>query len=187
MAPAKPSPRRCGSIRRTGRARRCGWQRSRTRADRPAPAYVARLFDDYAPRFERHLTSELGYRGPRILRDAVEAVAPVRRFRRALDLGCGSGLAGAAFRPIVESLAGVDLSPAMIEEARRTGVYDGLEVGDVAAFLAKQTSGEADLILAADVFVYLGDLAPTLQAAAAALSGRRPHRLHHGGGCGRDL
>jgi predicted TPR repeat methyltransferase len=134
------------------------------------PAYVARLFDDYAPRFEGHLTAELMYRGPQILRDAVNALAPVRRFRRALDLGCGSGLAGAAFRPIVEQLAGVDLSAAMVEEARRTGVYDALEVGDVAAFLRAQAPGEADLILAADVFVYLGDLAPTLLAAAAALA-----------------
>jgi predicted TPR repeat methyltransferase len=134
------------------------------------PAYVARLFDDYAPRFERHLTGELSYRGPQILSDAVEALAPGRHFRRALDLGCGSGLAGVAFRPRVGELAGVDLSTAMVEKARRTGVYDALVVGDVVDFLRSSAPGGADLIVAADVFVYLGDLAPAMAAAAVALS-----------------
>ncbi len=133
-------------------------------------AYVARLFDDYAPRFASHLVDDLGYCGPQVLLDAVQAVAPRRRFRRALDLGCGSGLAGATFRPLVDRLTGVDLSPAMIEEARRSGVYDAIEVGEVAAFLKAQRPGSADLIIAADVFVYLGDLGRTLAAAAAALA-----------------
>ena len=134
------------------------------------PAYVARLFDDYAPRFSSHLTAELGYRGPQVLSEALNAAAPARRFRRTLDLGCGSGLAGAVLRTQTDVLVGVDLSPGMIEEARRTGLYDALEVGDVVAFLNAEAAGGADLIVAADVFVYLGDLAPALGAAARALA-----------------
>jgi predicted TPR repeat methyltransferase len=138
------------------------------------PAYVARLFDDYAPRFASHLTDELFYRGPQVLREAVAAAAPGRRYRRVLDLGCGSGLAGAAFRPLADVLVGVDLSPGMIEEARRSRLYDRLEVGDVVGFLAAEGQESADLVIAADVFVYLGDLAPVLSATARAL---RPEGL----------
>jgi predicted TPR repeat methyltransferase len=140
------------------------------RPDSLPPAYVARLFDDYAPRFASHLTVELAYRGPEVLSEALTAAAPGRRFRRALDLGCGSGLAGAVLRTRTDVLVGVDLSPGMIEEARRSGLYDALEVGDVVTFLNEQAIGGADLVAAADVFVYLGDLAPALGAAARTLA-----------------
>ena len=131
-------------------------------------AYVARLFDDYAPNFDLHLTQKLGYRGPELIAQALDAVAPGRRYGLALDLGCGSGLAGRALRARVQKLAGVDLSPAMIGKARETGLYDELEVADLVAFLAARSG--ADLAVAADALVYLGDLAPAFAAAARALA-----------------
>src|SRR5664279_3352111 len=64
-------------------------------------AYVRALFDQYAPKFESALVDELGYRGPALLFKAVLAArAAIGRpafFRRALDLGCGTGLAARAF------------------------------------------------------------------------------------------
>ena len=74
-------------------------------------AYVARLFDDYAPRFDNHLIKNLGYRAPALIAEALSAVAPDRRFASALDLGCGTGLMGEALRDRVDRLTGVDLSP----------------------------------------------------------------------------
>ena len=47
-------------------------------------------------------------------------------FGAMLDLGCGTGLGGAAFRPFVDRLVGVDLSPAMIAQAAAKGLYDRL-------------------------------------------------------------
>ncbi len=132
------------------------------------PAYVARLFDDYAPRFDRHLTETLGYRGPELVLGALDAVAPGRRFAEALDLGCGSGLAGRALRTRVERLEGVDISPGMVAKARETGLYDALTVGDLATFLYARSG--VDLAVAADAFVYLGDLAPVMAAVALALA-----------------
>ncbi|MBL8590174.1 MAG: methyltransferase domain-containing protein [Methylobacteriaceae bacterium] len=134
-----------------------------------APAYVRKLFDDYAPRFDAHLTGALAYRGPELLRAAVEARG-ARRFARALDLGCGTGLAGLAFADLADRLEGVDLSPAMIEAARARGLYARLEAGEIVAFLAAEAAASADLALAADVFVYLGDLAPVFSATARALA-----------------
>lgn len=134
-----------------------------------APAgYVRALFDEYAPRFEAHLREKLAYRGPEILMDALERVrAP--RFARAVDLGCGSGLMARPLRACADHIAGVDLSPAMVELARRSGLYDRAETGDVTAFLSAQAPASCDLVIAADVFVYIGDLAPVFAAAARAL------------------
>ncbi len=88
------------------------------------PAYVARLFDDYAWRFDKHLIKNLGYRAPALIADALSAVAPGRGFVSALDLGCGTGLMGAPLRERIDRLAGVDLSAAMIAKARERGLYD---------------------------------------------------------------
>lgn len=133
-------------------------------------AYVTRLFDDYAPRFNTHLIGDLKYRGPELIAAAIEAVAPSRKFRRAVDLGCGSGLAGAVFRARVGHLIGVDLSSGMIKEARATDLYDELHIGDFVTFLASLSLEDVDLIVAADAFVYLGDLAPVLAAIRGALT-----------------
>jgi predicted TPR repeat methyltransferase len=133
-------------------------------------AYVARLFDDYAPRFDKHLTGNLGYRAPALIAEAVSAVAPNRRFVSALDLGCGTGLMGAPLGERVDRLAGVDLSAAMIAKARERGAYDRLVVGDALAMLGREAPGVFDLIVAADALVYFGDLAPLLAAVLTALT-----------------
>ena len=128
--------------------------------------YVRTLFDQYAPRFDRAL-ADLAYSAPALLRDAVTKHR--LRFGTMLDLGCGTGLAGAAFRPHVDWLVGVDLAPKMIEEARRKGLYDRLAVGDIVAFLAEQPERSAHLVIAADVFAYVADFAEICAAVARVL------------------
>ncbi len=132
-------------------------------------AYLRALFDDYAPRFDRHLVSALDYRGPEVLTAALDRAAPGRRFARALDLGCGTGLMGVALRDRAGRIDGVDLSPAMVELARATGAYADLAAVPLAAALAASPAGAYDLVVAADVLVYLGDLAPTFAGAGRAL------------------
>jgi predicted TPR repeat methyltransferase len=133
-------------------------------------ADVIALFDDMAPRFDALLVDELEYRVPERLRAAIDRAAPARRFDVALDLGCGTGLMGAQLRPIVDLLDGVDLSPRMLERARARGVYDRLHEADVVEHLAT-TGARHDLIVATDVFIYIGDLAPLFETARAALAG----------------
>jgi predicted TPR repeat methyltransferase len=138
--------------------------------------YVRRLFDQYAARYDTALTEHLHYRGPALLRDAVEAAMRAAgrppRFGAVLDLGCGTGLGGAAFRPVVDRLVGVDLSPAMIAQAENKGLYDRLVTADLQSFLVEETAagGRYDLVLAADVFVYVNDLAPIFAAIAQILA-----------------
>jgi predicted TPR repeat methyltransferase len=143
------------------------------RGDAPAAlpaAYVARLFDAYAPRFNAHLVGTLGYRAPALIAEALSAAAPGRRFVRALDLGCGAGLMGEALRDRIDHLTGVDLSPAMVGKARESGIYDALIVGDVTALLRRKPPAAFDLVVAADSLVYIGDLAPLFVAFATALT-----------------
>jgi predicted TPR repeat methyltransferase len=136
-------------------------------------AYVRQLFDDYAVRFDRHLVKSLQYRAPQLLHDAVRRTCSRRlrpfRFAETLDLGCGTGLAGEAFRAECGRLAGIDLSPKMVRRAEAKRVYDELAVGDVAAWLATRAAASADLVLAADVFVYIADLAPIFAETARVL------------------
>lgn len=135
-----------------------------------SPAYVRNLFDQYAGRFDRELVGTLGYNAPALLRAALDQIAGNgRRYARVLDLGCGTGLMGEAIRDRADELTGVDLSPNMIAAAKRKNIYDRLVVGDVIECLLAETA-PLDLILAADVFVYLPDLNPVLKAATKKLS-----------------
>ncbi len=124
----------------------------------PPPAYVAALFDGYADDFDAHLVGQLRYQAHHQLVDRLVARAG-GRYRSALDLGCGTGLCGPLVRPMVERLSGVDVSARMLEKARALGVYDRLEQADIVDFLA-EADEPYDLVLAADVFIYVGDLAP---------------------------
>jgi predicted TPR repeat methyltransferase len=140
----------------------------------PAPAtapraYVRTLFDQYAATFDRHLVEKLGYRGPQILCEALERASPGWRFRDVLDLGCGAGLFAAAIAGRAERITGVDLAPAMVEQARAKQLYDRLAVADIAEFLKGEPEKSADLAAAADVFVYIGDLGPVFAEVARVL------------------
>jgi predicted TPR repeat methyltransferase len=131
-------------------------------------AYLRRLFDQQAARFDETLVERLDYRGPAILLDAVRKVAAVPlRIGSMLDLGCGTGLSGGAFRPYVDWLVGVDLSPAMVGKAGAKGIYDRLTVSDLRDFLDAQADARAHYHL---VLVYLNDLAPVAAAAARVLA-----------------
>ncbi len=132
----------------------------------PAPpeAYVRGLFDGYAADFDRHLVEVLQYRAPQLLAQGLQG----RRYAAALDLGCGTGLCGPLLRPLVDRLDGLDLAPAMVEAARATGAYDEVLQGDVAGHLAA-TQRRYDLLVAADVFIYVGALDGVFAGAARVL------------------
>lgn len=136
--------------------------------------YVTALFDQYAPRFDAALLDDLGYRGPAQL---FAAVATARAeaglalaFRRVIDLGCGTGLAARAFSGISDEIIGIDLSPNMIERARVTGLYAELLVAEIVEGLCGRPDASADLVLAADVMVYVHDMTPVLRDVARVLT-----------------
>ncbi|WP_137920208.1 tetratricopeptide repeat protein [Hydrogenophaga sp. 2FB] len=121
----------------------------------PPRGYVEALFDDYADDFQSHLLEHLKYQAHRTL------LAPVlgtgERYGLVLDLGCGTGLCGQLIRPQAEAVDGVDLAQAMVEQARASGAYRQVVHGDLLGFLQAHTE-PVDLVIAADVFIYVGAL-----------------------------
>jgi len=119
------------------------------------PAFVETLFDQYADGFDRSLVGKLNYRGPEIVLQTLQA-SGFTRAARALDLGCGTGLMGEALRPHCDWLGGYDISAGMLAQARRKGVYEALEKRDISRLQLGED--RFDLIVAADVFIYVGAL-----------------------------
>lgn len=134
---------------------------------RPPRGYVERLFDGYADSFDTQLLGPLQYRAPAVLARLLCArlAQPVVS---ALDLGCGTGLCGPHLRGLAQHLLGVDLSARMLAQARSRGLYDDLVQADIAEHL-QHTTARHGLLVAADVFIYLGDLEPVFEGAARVL------------------
>ena len=135
---------------------------------RASDGFVRDEFDNFAPSFDTKLAA-LGYCGPTLMADSVKTIAAKLPPRPAvLDAGCGTGLCAPLLRPHAGTLVGVDLSPAMVEEARRRGGYDELVIDELTAYL-REHAKTYDLVVSADTLVYFGDLAEVIQAAVYAL------------------
>jgi predicted TPR repeat methyltransferase len=126
--------------------------------------YVAQFFDAYAKTYDTHL-SELAYAVPAAMRDLV--LSQVTTGARALDLGCGTGLVGAALPEL--QWTGVDLSKHMLAQAKARG-YQDLQQSEIESFLSNAQTASFELITAASVLVYFGDLSQVLSEAKRVLT-----------------
>ena len=132
--------------------------------------YVASFFDMFSTEFDRKLVDELGYRVPEQAARLLEPWLASREGLRVVDLGCGTGLSGLIVRAKARELVGVDLSRGMLEKAHARGIYDRLEVGEIADFLAACAPASIDLALALDVFIYVGRIDGVFERLAPALA-----------------
>ena len=89
------------------------------------------LYEEWAPTYEQNLKEDYGYIAHRI---AVEAFCNhcADASARILDLGCGTGLVGEELAARgFQQIDGLDISPGMLEEARRKQIYNDLIIGDM--------------------------------------------------------
>jgi len=155
-------------------------------------SYVSELFDFYADFYEDHARKKLIYTAPRILRQELremynasflalpeeekekynnDVLGKLNRSMNVLDLGCGTGLSGAWFIDYSKTLTGVDVSSKMVEKSKSKGIFKNVFQMDGEQYMSTVCEeGFHDLIIAADVFGYVGDLKPTFKAANRALS-----------------
>ena len=120
--------------------------------------YLVDLFNEYSANFEKHLTEGLNYQVPFDLRKLLDSISTENRiFHNALDMGCGTGLSGEAFRSLSEKLTGIDISKKMIDTAETKKIYDNLINDNIIKFLSS-TDEKYDLFIATDVFIYVGFL-----------------------------
>jgi len=129
----------------------------------PPDSYVQGLFDSYSDHYEQSLIGELNYNVPLLLREMLLRLEDrPQSFVDGIDLGCGTGLSGQAFADLVHNLDGIDLSPKMLALAEQKQIYNNLFVGNIISHL-EQITKRYDFVLAADVFGYIGDLAPAMR------------------------
>jgi predicted TPR repeat methyltransferase len=138
----------------------------------PPSAYVAEMFNDYASRFDESLVEKLQYTVPAKLSALVNAhLGAGHKFFNAVDIGCGTGLFGAEIAANCYRLEGYDISDSMLAKAAAKKIYNHLGRADLS--LPPDQSGlfgsprRADLVSAADVMMYLGDLKAAFANVAA--------------------
>lgn len=129
--------------------------------------YIRQTFDEFASSFDARL-AELDYRAPELVMVAAVARGGGLAEKRVLDAGCGTGLVGERLRPHVRHLVGIDLSPAMLAQARVREIYDELHEAEIVAFLHSRPAS-FDLVTCADTLCYFGDLGGVCAACFEAL------------------
>ena len=108
--------------------------------------------------------------GPKHVREALDALELAQtRQLDVLDIGCGTGVCGEYLRDYAKYLEGVDLSPHMLEQAKKKGYYDKLECAEAIAY-TEGCNRTYDLIIASGVLILFGDLKPVFQAVARLLN-----------------
>ena len=130
--------------------------------------YVGNLFNLYANSFEDDLVNNLQYNIPNELAALIKETYPHKKFHHALDAGCGTGLCAVAFKDRTDKITGIDLSAEMVRKASEKNLYDQLFTGEVSKVMTSLQC-KFDLIIAADVFIYLGNLSPFFKASSKLL------------------
>jgi SAM-dependent methyltransferase len=132
--------------------------------DRADPVAACRaLFDDAADHGEEASVALYSLGSPALLAAATDEVVRelarrgvLGRDRVALELGCGTGRVLAAVAPYVAHVIGLDLSPRMVEVARRrTVARANVDVALVDGRRLDLAPASLDLVLAVDSLPYL--------------------------------
>jgi predicted TPR repeat methyltransferase len=144
---------------------------SGTQTQRAPEQYVVDVFNNYAETFDEHLQATLHYHVPGELTELLTRHSPPPQDKwRVLDLGCGTGLVGQAIAPFARQLVGVDLAPRMLEKAAAKGIYERLACSDLVTMMQGEAAGSFDVVVAADVFIYVGALDDVMREAKRLLA-----------------
>lgn len=118
---------------------------------------ITHLFNALAPHYDQIWSPAFGYT---LAHDVAQLISSWHPARDAdvLDLGCGTGLLGAAMGRNEGVMVGVELSQAMLERAAQRNVYDKFHQVNLLDALQATPEGLYHIITALDVFNYVGNL-----------------------------
>lgn len=124
--------------------------------------YIQNLYDDYASKYDEHLSVTLKSKIPELIYTTTSTLLNNTANNKIknismLDLGCGTGICGALFNKITDKMTGVDLSTNMLSEAKKKNIYNSLIPSDIAEYLEKNTE-KYDIVISSDVLIYFGSL-----------------------------
>ena len=122
--------------------------------------FIENTFDHYANKFDHHLINILNYSVPNFIEKELNLIDKKIKFENVIDLGCGTGLCGKFLKNKSSNLIGIDISPRILEKADKKKIYDKLICSNFIDYL-KKTSSQFDLFVAADVFIYTGEISET--------------------------
>ena len=130
---------------------------SGTREFEDNPQYAEQLFDVFAETYE----DTLAKLNPKIITE-FKRLNP-KLCGHVLDLGCGTGLAAEYLKNGNTTFDGVDVSAKMLDIAKEKNLYQTLIKADICDFVAQKKNLKTyDLVVAFDVFCYIGNLRPIL-------------------------
>ncbi len=134
-------------------------------------SYLENVFDNFAVGFEQVL-SGLEYAAPQYISQYIQEFYSTLGWKKLhiLDAGCGTGLCGVLLKKYAtwRGLHGVDISQGMLAEARKKNLYTKLYQQELCEFLFDHKK-QYDLITAADVLTYFGNLENVIKGFAYAL------------------
>ncbi len=141
------------------------------KVDIAEPSYLQNVFDNFASGFEQVL-SGLDYSVPKYISEYLQEFYTGFMWKKLhiLDAGCGTGLCGAFLKKYASwrGLDGVDISEGMLREAKKKNIYNNLYQQELNSFLFR-CNKSYNLIVAADVLTYFGNLEKVIKYSSQAL------------------
>ncbi|MFK5947580.1 MAG: tetratricopeptide repeat protein [Methylococcales bacterium] len=131
--------------------------------------YVQELFNGYAETFDDQLIGQLHYKTPELIGSMVTKHSDLNKKHKILDLGCGTGLAGIYLKDISEHMIGIDLSSKMLKKAEDRNIYNELVTSAIDQYFENHDF-QPDIVVSADVFVYIGDIASIFENTSKSIS-----------------
>ncbi|KAF7903411.1 uncharacterized protein EAF01_006460 [Botrytis porri] len=117
------------------------------------PSDLQAFYTQWASTYNTHIVALQNYVSPSLIAQIVRQL-PHYSTLRILDAGCGTGLVGVALAESgATNIDGLDFSPAMLAQARLTGFYKNLFVGDLLQTI-EVPDGSYDLVTCAGTFTY---------------------------------
>ena len=135
--------------------------------ERASDQQIAQLYAGRAHRWDVGASGQTGYQGHRLVAAALDELG-ANSVEAIVDAGCGTGLVGELVRAKAKRLVGIDMSDAMLAQARQKNVYDTLICGDLLDYLTSHEQS-CDIIASAATLIHFGDLDPVFAAAARCL------------------